>query len=173
VAIRLSAAAAGTIHWQDDWHGPQQQALAATVGDCVVRRKDGFHAYQLAVVVDDARQAITQVVRGRDLMDHTAQQRFLQAALQLPPVRYAHVPLVTAPDGSKLAKSQSSAAIAPLPPAEALWLALQLLRQQPPNALRQCTLTQIWDWANNHWNPDPLRGVETLPAPAVYHPLPH
>ena len=173
VALRLSTATADSVHWQDEWHGTASPSLTSVAGDFVVRRKDGFHAYQLAVVVDDARQGVTQVVRGRDLMEQTAQQRYLQDALGLPHVSYAHVPLVTASDGSKLSKSSSSEAIAHLPPAHALWLALQLLRQHPPQALSRWTTAQIWEWAYARWNPDPLRGVETLQAPAVYHPPQH
>ena len=94
----------GVVHWIDRRLGAQQQDVEAEVGDFVLRRADGPWAYQLAVVVDDARQGITQVVRGEDLADNTARQIRLQQALQLPTPGYLHTPLVLGPDGEKLSK---------------------------------------------------------------------
>lgn len=103
---------AGLVHWQDRWHGPQQQDVAATVGDFVLRRADGLWAYQLAVVVDDAAQGITDVVRGADLADNTARQILLQRALGLPTPHYLHTPLVLAADGHKLSKQNGAEPLA-------------------------------------------------------------
>ncbi|MDP9193965.1 MAG: tRNA glutamyl-Q(34) synthetase GluQRS [Acidobacteriota bacterium] len=93
-----------TIEFDDLLLGPVEENVARDTGDFVVRRADGLFAYQLAVVVDDAEQGVTQVVRGVDLLDSTARQIALQRALGYPTPEYAHIPLVTNPDGSKLGK---------------------------------------------------------------------
>ena len=107
-AIRLRVADR-TIAFTDGVYGSQSQNLAAETGDVVLRRADGFYAYQLAVVVDDAAQNITQVVRGADLLASTPRQIFLQQQLGLPTPAYCHIGLVCAPDGRKLSKSQWAA----------------------------------------------------------------
>ena len=104
-------AADGPLTWADRRLGPQQQDVAREVGDFVLKRADGPWAYQLAVVVDDAQQGITDVVRGEDLADNTARQILLQRALGLPAPRYLHTPLVLAQDGSKLSKQNGAVAI--------------------------------------------------------------
>ncbi|RTL23583.1 MAG: tRNA glutamyl-Q(34) synthetase GluQRS [Burkholderiales bacterium] len=101
----------GRIDWQDRRLGPQSQDLAAEVGDFVLKRADGLWAYQLAVVVDDAAQGITDVVRGADLADNTPRQIALQQALGLPTPHYLHTPLVLAVDGHKLSKQNGAAAL--------------------------------------------------------------
>jgi len=103
--------AEGRIDWHDRRLGPQSQDLAAEVGDFVLKRADGLWAYQLAVVVDDAEQGITDVVRGEDLADNTPRQIALQRALGLPTPRYLHTPLVLAADGHKLSKQNGAAAL--------------------------------------------------------------
>ena len=100
----------------------------------MLKRADGCWAYQLAVVVDDALQGITDIVRGADLLDSTPRQILLQRALQLPTPRYAHLPVVTDADGRKLSKSDVAQPVDPAAPMEALrrvWAALG----QPPDAL--------------------------------------
>lgn len=101
----------GRIAWQDRRLGEQSQDLVTEVGDFVLKRADGLWAYQLAVVVDDAEQGITDVVRGEDLADNTPRQIALQRALDLPPPRYLHTPLVLAADGHKLSKQNGAAAL--------------------------------------------------------------
>ncbi|MDE2505417.1 MAG: tRNA glutamyl-Q(34) synthetase GluQRS [Burkholderiales bacterium] len=103
--------AAGAVDWCDRRLGPQRQDVAAAVGDFVLARADGLWAYQLAVVVDDAAQGVTDVVRGADLADNTPRQILLQRALGLPTPRYLHLPLVRGDDGLKLSKGNGARAI--------------------------------------------------------------
>ena len=99
------------LTWQDRLLGPQQQDVAKDVGDFVLRRADGLWAYQLAVVVDDAAQGITHIVRGEDLTDNTARQIVLQRALGLPTPSYMHTPLVLGENGEKLSKQNGAEAL--------------------------------------------------------------
>jgi glutamyl-Q tRNA(Asp) synthetase len=108
------------MHWTDRRLGAQQQNLSTEVGDFVLKRADGVWAYQLAVVVDDAEQGITDVVRGEDLADNTPRQRHLQACLGLPHPRTLHLPLVKAADGQKLSKQTGAAALDLASPSAAL-----------------------------------------------------
>jgi glutamyl-Q tRNA(Asp) synthetase len=100
-----------TVHWTDAALGPQQQDVAREVGDFVLKRADGLWAYQLAVVVDDAAQGITHVVRGADLTDNTPRQMLLQQALTLPTPVYLHTPLVLGTNGEKLSKQNGAQAL--------------------------------------------------------------
>ncbi|WP_048441004.1 tRNA glutamyl-Q(34) synthetase GluQRS [Caenimonas sp. SL110] len=118
---------AGIMHWQDRRLGIQQQDVAHEVGDFVLKRADGLWAYQLAVVIDDADQGITHVVRGQDLADNTARQIALQRALGLPQVSYLHTPLVLGANGEKLSKQNGAAAIDTSDPLSALNDAAQVL----------------------------------------------
>ena len=102
--LRCAGDTPSMVHWHDRALGPQQQDVPAVVGDFVLKRADGLWAYQLAVVVDDAAQGVTHVVRGQDLADNTPRQLLLQRALQLPTPLYLHTPLVLAADGQKLSK---------------------------------------------------------------------
>jgi glutamyl-Q tRNA(Asp) synthetase len=99
------------IHWHDRRLGPQQQNVPLEVGDFVLKRADGLWAYQLAVVVDDAEQAITDIVRGEDLADNTPRQILLQRALGVPTPRYLHTPLVLGANGEKLSKQNGAQAL--------------------------------------------------------------
>lgn len=107
-------------HWHDRRLGPQQQDVAATVGDFVLQSRDGTATYQLAVVVDDGLQGVTHVVRGEDLADNTARQIVLQGALALPTPAYLHTPLVLAADGQKLSKQNGAQALDLSQPAQRL-----------------------------------------------------
>jgi glutamyl-Q tRNA(Asp) synthetase len=117
----------GVLHWQDRRLGAQQQDVAQAVGDFVLQRADGLWAYQLAVVVDDAAQRITHVVRGEDLADNTARQILLQRALSLPTPVYLHTPLVLAADGHKLSKQNGAVPVDVSHPVAALQAAALVL----------------------------------------------
>ena len=108
-AVDATNAADGAVGWLDRRLGVQSQNVQHTVGDFVLKRADGVWAYQLAVVVDDAAQAITHIVRGQDLLDNTARQILLQRALRLPQPSYLHTPLVLGADGRKLSKQNNAA----------------------------------------------------------------
>lgn len=118
----------GLERFDDRWLGPQEQDVAQAVGDIALKRADGLWAYQLAVVVDDGFQGVTDVVRGADLLSSTARQRVLGRLLGLPPVRYLHVPLILDPaSGLKLSKQNGAPPIdidAPLASLQAAWRAL-------------------------------------------------
>jgi glutamyl-Q tRNA(Asp) synthetase len=131
-------------------------------GDVIVRRRDGAFAYQLAVVVDDALQGVTDVVRGADLLDSTPWQIALQQALGLPTPRYAHVALVTEPDGQKLAKSRRSVALEAPKAGRQVYQALRLLRQDPPAELEPEAAASIVRWACAHWRPERLHAVREV-----------
>jgi glutamyl-Q tRNA(Asp) synthetase len=153
---------AGPLSFEDRVQGGCTYDLAER-GDVIIRRRDDAFAYQLAVVVDDARQGVTDVVRGADLLDSTPWQISLQHALQLPTPRYAHLPLITEPSGAKLAKSRRSVALAPAEAGLQLWQALGLLRQDPPAKLKLQSPAQILSWGISHWTLEPLRGLRQLP----------
>ena len=106
--LRVPDGPGATVHWVDRRLGTQTQDLAHEVGDVVLRRADGLWAYQLAVVVDDAAQGVTDVVRGEDLADNTPRQWWLQACLGVPHPRWLHTPLVLAADGEKLSKQNGA-----------------------------------------------------------------
>jgi glutamyl-Q tRNA(Asp) synthetase len=106
--VRLRTDTATHVEWFDRRLGAQQQDVSHAVGDFVLKRADGLWAYQLAVVVDDAAQGITHVVRGEDLADNTPRQIHLQRELGLPTPRYLHVPLVLGADGEKLSKQNGA-----------------------------------------------------------------
>ena len=133
-AVRLRVAPGSLVVFDDALRGPQVQDVHAEVGDFVLRRADGCWAYQLAVVVDDAAQGITDVVRGADLLDSTARQILLQRALGLPTPAYAHLPLLLGADGRKLSKSEAAEAAEAGDPMTILRHLWQLLGQ-PADAL--------------------------------------
>ncbi|MEP6589142.1 MAG: tRNA glutamyl-Q(34) synthetase GluQRS, partial [Polaromonas sp.] len=119
------------VRWRDRLLGLQSQNVSREVGDFVLRRADGFWAYQLAVVVDDAAQGITDIVRGEDLADNTARQILLQRALGLPTPCYLHTPLVMGANGEKLSKQNGAQALDTCQPLRALNQAAAMLGLQP------------------------------------------
>ncbi|MGV0984767.1 MAG: tRNA glutamyl-Q(34) synthetase GluQRS [Limnohabitans sp.] len=137
-------------HWQDRRLGAQVQNVSEEVGDFVLRRADGLWAYQLAVVVDDAAQGITHVVRGQDLADNTARQIVLQGALGLPTPQYLHTPLVLGPNGEKLSKQNGAQALdlnAPLAALHTAAQALGLAAVPADTPIPQALTLWCQDWA--------------------------
>jgi len=156
--------AADPIGFDDRLQGEFRQRLEDELGDFIVRRREGYIAYQLAVVVDDAAQRITDVARGIDLLDSTPRQLWLQQLLGLPAPRYMHLPVVAAPDGQKLSK-QTGAEALDLGRAGALaWRVLQCLRQAPPAELEGAPAPELWAWAAANWRPQQLAGVRSIPV---------
>ena len=146
----------------DRVQGEYGQHLGRDVGDFVIRRRDGLFAYQLAVVLDDAWQGVTDVVRGADLLDSTPRQLYLQELLGLPQPRYLHVPLIIQPDGHKLGKSYRSP---PLRPDEAVPLLLRALRtlgQPTVPELKDALPGELLAWAIPRWNADRIPRTLTL-----------
>ncbi len=135
------------------------------IGDPVLLRRDGLAAYQLAVVVDDAFQGITDVVRGADLLESTAWQVAIGAALGCPVPRYMHVPLLTEPDGSKLAKSRRSLPIQHLEPPATLAETLLLLGIPLPPELKTARVSDMLRWSVQHWSPERIRGQRSIALP--------
>lgn len=131
------------------------------VEDFIIHRADGLFAYQLAVVVDDAYQGITQVVRGADLLNSTARQILLQLALGHQTPDYLHLPVATSIDGKKLSKRDMADPIQADSPSHALCRALQFLGQNPPSGL---TLDDLWTWAIAHWNRDLIPRQMNIPV---------
>ncbi len=166
VRFRIGAA---PIHFDDLYLGPQTVTPAVS-GDVVVERRDGLATYQLAVVVDDAHQGVTRIIRGADLLASTAWQIELQRALCVPTPIYGHLPLLLEPDGKKLSKSNRALAIdptgsktvEPLDPtaiSRALTSTLTLLSQAPPPELAESSIEDVWKWAFEHWRPQALAGA--------------
>ena len=136
------------VVFSDRLLGPQSEVLSNSVGDFVLKRADGLWAYQLAVVVDDAFQGVTHVVRGADILGSTARQIYLQKALGLPTPVYLHIPLAMNADGEKLSKQTMAPAITRENAAEELGRALRFLGQDAPNF---DSVEEAWKWAFDHW----------------------
>ncbi|WP_149193324.1 tRNA glutamyl-Q(34) synthetase GluQRS [Luteimonas suaedae] len=165
-AVRLRVPPGTRIAFDDLLQGRVEQDLYAEVGDFVLRRTDGCWAYQLAVVVDDAAQGITDVVRGADLLDSTPRQIFLQHRLGLPTPRYAHLPLVLDADGRKLSKSLAAVPVDDDDPLPALRAAWRALGQAPPAVVAAGTPAQLLDAALRAFDPGriPCRHALSLAA---------
>ena len=149
------------ITFNDGLQGPQHQNMREAAGDFVLRRADGLWGYQLACVVDDAFQGITEVVRGCDLLDSTPRQILLQRLLGMPTPAYLHLPLATDAQGRKLSKSSDAPAVDTADPCAALASALRFLSQPVTDAPDVETMLRI---AVRDFDLAPLRGIAARPA---------
>jgi glutamyl-Q tRNA(Asp) synthetase len=149
------------IEFRDRLQGSVRQSLEE-IGDFVVRRADGWHAYQLAVVVDDAAQGITEVVRGSDLLDSTPRQIHLQQLLGVTTPAYCHLPVAVNPQGEKLSKQTGAAALPESDVVPVLCRVLTFLNQEPPAELREASVEELWHWAIARWRPERIPGVRAI-----------
>ena len=150
------------IVFSDALQGRTSHRLESESGDFVVRRRDGLIAYQLAVVVDDEIQGVTEVVRGIDLIDSTPRQIYLQELLHYRTPNYVHIPVITHADGDKLSKLTGAPAIPLDAPSKTLYAALVALRQEPPPNLASATLSNVWSWAFKTWRMEKLVECKTI-----------
>jgi len=148
------------VSFTDRIQGPTVENLEETVGDFVIWRADDLPAYHLAVVVDDAFQQVTQVVRGADLLASTARQIHLQRCLSLPTPSYAHHPVAIGADGKKLSKRFGSDPLARSSTEQALEASLHFLGQPCPAGL---SLAGLWEWALEQWDLSAVPRSATLP----------
>jgi glutamyl-Q tRNA(Asp) synthetase len=155
------------VYFLDGLQGMQVQRLESESGDFVIRRRDGLVAYQLAVVVDDALEGITEVVRGIDIMDSTQRQIWLQRMLGYTTPDYVHVPVITHPDGDKLSKLTGAPGISLTRVEATLVAALEALQQDPPSGLATATLTDIWAWAHENWKLQALQGLHAVSIDSI------
>ena len=162
VAIRVRTSGAN-LTFTDLLQGHNDCEVEKEIGDFIVRRKDGLIGYNLAVVVDDHDQRITEIVRGADLLDFTPAQIHLQRVLGFETPGYMHVPVVLNRDGKKLSKQTGALALSDSRAARNLVEGLDLLAQQPSANLASASLDDIWDWARHHWRPENLRGMREIP----------
>jgi glutamyl-Q tRNA(Asp) synthetase len=144
-----------TLHMNDRGLGPQSEQIAQTTGDFIVKRTDGVYSYQLAVVVDDIEQGVTQIVRGADLLSSSARQLFLYSALTKTPPAYLHLPLVLSTNGQKLSKQNFAPALNHQSPIQNILNALQALQRALNAPIKEAPTASLQDllaWAIEHWN---------------------
>ena len=159
------------IAFDDRLQGPAGQDLETEVGDFVLFRRDEVYAYHLATVLDDAEQGITEVLRGRDLLDSTPRQIYLQQQLGLPRPAYSHIPILVDECGLKLSKQTFAPEATVQDPGPLLFRLLVLLKQSPPPELASAGAKEILDWAIPNWEISRLQGLSSLPAAALQFPL--
>jgi len=148
-----------TVEFNDILQGQITQHLENEIGDFVVKRADGLFAYQLAVVVDDAFQGVSHVVRGSDLLSSTPRQIYLQQLLGLATPAYMHLPVAVNAQSEKLSKQTLAAPVDMHNVSNTLWRTLKFLRQQPSAELASCKPEEILEWAIAHWDKDKLKKV--------------
>jgi len=140
------------IKFDDVVMGKRSQNIERQCGDFIIKRRDGLFAYQLAIVVDDAIQGITEVVRGADLLDSTPRQIYLQRLLNYPTPRYCHLPLAVDDLGNKISKSGGATKVETKDREKLLISSLHFLGQKPPGDLVKSNINDIWSWAIKNWN---------------------
>lgn len=153
------------LGFTDTLQGAFGQQLDSAVGDFVVRRTDAITAYHLAVVVDDAAQGITEIVRGADLLEATPRQIHLQRLLGLPTPGYAHLPVAVDDRGNKLSKQTRALPVDRSDPVPALRAALAFLGHPPPGSAKKATLKTLWRFAQDNWRLDRVPAVRRIPVP--------
>jgi len=161
IAWRIKTDAVG-ISFKDTIQGKVSQTLSTDIGDFILKRADGLFAYQLAVVVDDAAQGITHIVRGADLLDSTPRQIYLQKLLGYPAPCYAHVPVVCNDAGEKLSKQTLASPLNISKTSLHLIQALDFLGQTPPAFLVNEDKNTIWQWARSNWQLSKVPNARTL-----------
>lgn len=164
-AVRVRVADRTLIRFVDGLQGPIETRLDEVTGDYVVWRRDGLPAYHLGVVIDDADEQVTTVVRGVDLLDATAVHLHLQATLGLPSPAYFHLPVVVNAEGQKLSKQTGAAPIGRWNPNATAAAVLELLGTPVPAELRGAQPGELWSWALTRWRIEGLRGRRTLALP--------
>ena len=157
----------GVVAFDDAVQGHVEEDLAADVGDFVLLRADGLFAYQLAVTVDDEFQAISDIVRGADLLASTPRQCWLQACLDFAQPRYAHLPVASNAAGEKLSKQTRAAALNVADAPATLARALRFLGQVVPDEVTGAPLTELWSWAKANWSFAALPRQAAIPADSV------
>jgi glutamyl-Q tRNA(Asp) synthetase len=162
-ALRLDTRGA-RVTLDDVLQGRSTHDVERDFGDFVLYRADDVYAYQLAVVVDDAEQGITDVVRGADLLGSTPRQLYLQQLLGLPRPRYLHLPVAVDAAGEKLSKQTHAPPIDAENPLPALLASLSFLGQEPPRDLARGTVKEFWNWAMGNWRLDRVPRAVTAPA---------
>lgn len=150
------------VAFSDQLQGDVEHILARQHGDFIIKRRDRIIAYQLAVVVDDHAQQVTEVVRGFDLLDSTPRQIYLQRKLGFPVPRYMYVPIVTDSQGSKLSKQTHAEAVNTRNIGRTLHLLLTLLQQDPPRELQNSPVEELLNWAVHNWRPEKLTNIAAL-----------
>ena len=150
------------ISFKDAIQGELSQNLQSDIGDFILKRADGLFAYQLAVVVDDAAQGITNIVRGADLLDSTPRQIYLQKQLNYLQPQYAHIPVASNAAGEKLSKQTLAAPLDTFKTSIQLIQALHFLGHTPPASLVHEDKHIIWQWAFNNWQLSKIPRSKTL-----------
>ena len=140
------------INFCDAIMGDYSQSLIQSVGDFVLRRRDGLFSYQLAVVIDDYLQGITEIIRGFDLIDSTPRQILIQQCLGYKIPSYGHIPLAMNNLGQKLSKQHHAKQLPQKSEHKQLWLALEWLQQQPPKEIQDSPVEEIISWGIQHWD---------------------
>lgn len=160
-SIRLRTEAT-EINFSDVVQGETRVDFASAIGDFIIRRKDGLFAYQLAVVVDDEYQGITDIVRGFDLLESTPRQIYLQRVLHYHTPRYSHIPIITDSSGAKLSKQNFAAPIASSQSLPLIHAALRLLGQAPPALSDFTDNADLLRWAVMHWDIQAVPKLATI-----------
>jgi glutamyl-Q tRNA(Asp) synthetase len=150
------------VEFIDGLQGPFGQRLESESGDFIIRRRDGLIAYNMAVVVDDADQGITEVVRGIDLLDSTPRHIYLQRLLGFSTPDYLHIPIAVNPEGQKLSKLTGAVPLDLRERDKLLFSAFRALAQEPPAELEAAPVDDQWDWLFSNWQIAPLTGAQTV-----------